>query len=131
LEPVALASTQLILGAATLLPTFLINGTNGHAVTAKAVFGIVALGMFGSGLAFMWNFRSIELLGSSVASTVTYLSPVVATIVSIIFLSEPITWFQPVGGLIVLIGAAIAQNRIRVPVPHKTWSGLPNARETP
>lgn len=35
LEPVALASTQLILGAATLLPTFLIDGMNGHAATSK------------------------------------------------------------------------------------------------
>ena len=131
LEPVALASTQLILGAMTLLPTFLINGTNGHAVTGKAVFGIIALGMFGSGLAFMWNFRSIELLGSSVASTVTYLSPVVATIVSVIFLSEPITWFQPVGGLIVLIGAAIAQDRVRIPLPHKVLSDLSDAHDTP
>lgn len=131
LEPVALASTQLILAAVTLLPTFLIDGMNGHGLTPKSVIGITALGVFGSGLAFMWNFRSIELLGSSIASTVTYLSPVVATVVSIIFLQEPIAWYQPVGGLIVLLGAAIAQERVRMPLPKRQWSAVPNSRESP
>ena len=130
LEPVALASSQLILAAATLLPTFLIDGMNGHAVTSKSLIGITALGVFGSGLAFMWNFRSIELLGSSVASTVTYLSPVVATVVSIIFLQEPIAWFQPVGGAIVLIGAAIAQDRVRLPLRSRQRTLVPKTGES-
>jgi drug/metabolite transporter (DMT)-like permease len=113
LQPVALASSQLIASALTLLPTFLLDGLNGHEIAPKAVVGITALGVFGSGLAFMWNFRSIELLGSSIASTVTYLSPVVATVAGVIFLGEKLDWYLPVGGLIVLFGAAIGQGRIQ------------------
>ncbi|NBR94493.1 MAG: EamA/RhaT family transporter, partial [Actinobacteria bacterium] len=46
--------------------------------------------------------------------TVTYLTPVVAVVVGLIFLSEKITWHEPVGALVVLLGAAIAQERIRL-----------------
>jgi drug/metabolite transporter (DMT)-like permease len=113
IAPVSMASAQLLLAALTLLPAFLIDGTNGHAVGARAVVSVLALGIFGSGFAFMWNFRVQVAAGSSVASTVTYLTPVVAVIVGVIFLREPLTWFEPVGGLIVLLGAAIGQGRLR------------------
>ncbi|HEY5104717.1 MAG TPA: DMT family transporter [Acidimicrobiales bacterium] len=111
LAPVSLASAQLLIATLTLLPTFLIDGFNGHGVTLKAVAGLLGLGVFGSGFAFMWNFRVIAAVGSSIASTVTYLTPVVAVIVGVIFLHESLTWFEPVGGLVVLLGAAIGQGR--------------------
>jgi drug/metabolite transporter (DMT)-like permease len=114
LPPVSLASAQLILAAVTLLPTFLIDGTNGHGISAKALLSALALGVFGSGFAFMWNFRVMAAAGSSIASTVTYLTPVVAVIAGVIFLNEPVTWFEPVGGAVVLLGAAIGQGRIRL-----------------
>jgi len=44
---------------------------------------------------------------------VTYLTPVVAVIVGLIFLQEDLFWHEPVGALIVLLGAAIGQNRIK------------------
>jgi drug/metabolite transporter (DMT)-like permease len=116
LAPVSLASAQLILAATTLLPTFLIDGTNGHSIAAKALLSAMALGIFGSGFAFMWNFRVIAAAGSSIASTVTYLSPVAAVIAGVIFLNESLTWFEPVGGAIVLLGAAISQGRLRLPL---------------
>jgi drug/metabolite transporter (DMT)-like permease len=111
IAPVSLASAQLLLASITLLPFVIVDGTNGHAISVKAVFGILALGVFGSGLAFMWNFHVIAMAGSSLASTVTYITPVVAVIVGIVFLNESLTWFEPVGGLIVLLGAAIGQGR--------------------
>ena len=95
LAPVSLASAQLLLAAVTLLPTFLIDGTNGHAVSAKAALAATALGIFGSGFAYMWNFRVMAAAGSSIASTVTYLTPVVAVVAGVIFLNESLTWFEP------------------------------------
>jgi drug/metabolite transporter (DMT)-like permease len=77
---------------------------------------VLALGIFGSGFAFMWNYRVIAAAGSSIASTVTYLTPVVAVVVGVIFLSEPLTWFEPVGGAIVLFGVAIGQGRVHLDV---------------
>lgn len=111
LAPVSLACAQLLLATVTLLPTFLLDGTNGHALTVRAIGGVLGLGVFGSGFAFKWNFQVIRAAGSSVASTVTYLTPVVAVVAGVIFLHESVTWFQPVGGAVVLLGAAIGQGR--------------------
>ena len=73
---------------------------------------MLALGIFGSGFAYLWNFRVMELAGSAIASSVTYLTPLVAVIVGLAFLNEHLTWHEPVGALVVLLGAAIAQERI-------------------
>jgi drug/metabolite transporter (DMT)-like permease len=70
-----------------------------------------ALGIFGSGLAYIWNFQIVERAGSPIASTVTYLTPVVAVFIGWIFLGEHISWHEPVGGAIVILGAAISQGR--------------------
>ena len=113
LSPVSLASAQLLLATLTLLPTFLVDGFNHHGADFKAIVGVIGLGVFGSGLAFMWNFRVIAAAGSSVASTVTYITPVVAVVVGAIFLHESLVWFEPLGGIIVLLGAAVGQGRLR------------------
>src|ERR1700722_7301785 len=110
----SMACAQLILAAVTLLPAFAVDGMNHHGVTTHAVLGILALGIFGSGFAFMWNFRVQAAAGSSIASTVTYMSPVVAVIVGVIFVHEPLAWYEPVGGLVVLLGAAIGQGRLQL-----------------
>lgn len=107
-----LAATQLTAATVTLLPLFLLDGTSGGGVTTIPLLSIAALGIFGSGFAYIWNFRVIKEAGSAVASTVTYITPVVAVFMGLIFLSEPLTWNEPVGGLVVLLGAAISQNRL-------------------
>jgi drug/metabolite transporter (DMT)-like permease len=75
---------------------------------------MLALGVFGSGFAYIWNFKIMAIAGSAVASSVTYITPIVAVIVGDVFLQESLFWYEPVGALIVLIGAAIGQNRIKL-----------------
>jgi drug/metabolite transporter (DMT)-like permease len=113
LKSEAAVATQLTLAAVTLLPFFLFDGITKDEYRPGPVLGMLALGIFGSGIAYIWNFRVMELAGSAIASTVTYITPVVAVIVGVIFLNEKITWYEPVGALIVLFGAAIAQERIK------------------
>jgi len=109
----SVVSLQLTLAALTLLPLFLLDGIAKDEYRLAPVLAMVALGVFGSGVAYIWNFKVMEFAGSAIASSVTYLTPVVAIIVGIIFLNEKITWYEPVGALVVLLGAAIAQERIR------------------
>jgi drug/metabolite transporter (DMT)-like permease len=106
-----MATTQITSGAITLLPLFLINGISHDHFRLAPVLGMVALGILGTGYAYIWNFQIIAAAGSSIASSVTYLTPVVAVFVGWLFLGEKITWNQPVGGVLVIIGAAIAQGR--------------------
>jgi len=113
IAPASLASAQLLLASVVLAPSFVLDGLNGARPSLDGVASIVALGVFGSGLAFMWNFRVIAEAGSQVASTVTYLTPVVAVIVGVALLHESLHWNEPLGGLVVLVGAALGQGRFR------------------
>ncbi len=113
----AIVSQQLILASFTLLPLYLVDGIAKDEYRLAPVLSMIALGVFGSGFAYLWNVKVMQIAGSAIASSVTYLTPVVAVIVGIIFLNEGITWNEPVGALVVLLGAAIAQERIRITGP--------------
>ena len=113
LRPEALATTQLITAAATLLPFYLYDGIAEDKYELGPVLAMIALGVFGSGFAYIWNFSIIAAAGSSIASTVTYLTPVVAVFVGWLFLGENISWHEPAGALLVIIGAAWSQGRFK------------------
>ena len=112
LKPDVMAATQVTLGAITLLPFFLIDGIAKDEYRLGPVLAMIALGVFGSGFAYIWNFTIMRAAGSAIASSVTYVTPVVAVVVGLIFLQEKLHWYEPVGALVVLLGAAIAQGRI-------------------
>ena len=117
LEPIQMATIQLICAATVLLPGFLIDGIAEQNYNLLPLASMLCLGIFGSGLAYIWNFQIIRDAGSAIASSVTYVTPVVAVVAGIIFLGEKLTWNEPVGALIVLFGAAIAQERIKLNRP--------------
>ena len=112
LKPEVMAATQVTLGAITLLPLFLIDGIAKDEYRLGPVLAMVVLGVFGSGFAYIWNFTIMRAAGSAIASSVTYVTPLVAVLVGFVFLSEIPHWYEPVGALVVLLGAAIAQGRI-------------------
>ena len=112
LKPEVMAATQVTLGAITLLPLFLFNGVAKSEFLLGPVLAMVALGVFGSGFAYIWNFTIMRDAGSAIASSVTYVTPLVAVLVGFIFLNEKLHWYEPAGAVIVLLGAAIAQGRI-------------------
>lgn len=107
-----LATTQLILATITLLPLYILNGSRDNEIKLIPLLAIMVLGVFGSGFAYIWNFKIIKEAGSTIASTVTYITPIIAIFAGLLFLSEPLTWNEPIGGIVVLIGAAIAQDKI-------------------
>jgi drug/metabolite transporter (DMT)-like permease len=109
---VSLATGQVLIGAAVLLPFGVAGGMPGP-ITAGPVLGLLGLGALGSGIAFALNYQVIRAAGPSTASTVTYLTPLFAVVVGAVFLGESVTWYEPVGGLVVLFGVAVAQGRIR------------------
>ncbi|TCC48667.1 DMT family transporter [Kribbella capetownensis] len=78
-------------------------------LSIEVVLSVVALGALGSGLAFVLSLRNIRLIGASRSSMVTYLMPVFSILVGVIVLHEHIAWYQPVGGLVVLLGVAVSQ----------------------
>lgn len=112
--PVALAAGQVLVATAQMLPVLLLIGVAPRDDLTPIVVGsIAALGVLGSGVAYILNFHVIATRGATTASTVTYLTPLVAAVVGVAFLDETISWNEPIGGLIVLAGIAIAQQRLR------------------
>jgi drug/metabolite transporter (DMT)-like permease len=104
------AAAQVLSSAITLLPIYAISGPLfTHAPQMESILAILALGVLGSGFAYRLFHDVIRAAGSTIASTVTFTNPVVATIWGILLLSEELHWYEPVGGVIVIAGAWLAQ----------------------
>ena len=112
-SPISLATGQLLVGAVVLLPFAALAGGGHGPIVLAGVLGMLGLGALGSGIAYILNYQIIGAAGGMTASTVTYLTPLFAVIAGVAFLGEGVAWYEPVGGFIVLLGAAIAQGRLR------------------
>ena len=112
LKPEALATGQLLMATMTLLPFFIFDGFSSNNYETKSIIAMLCLGIFGSGFAYIWNFSVTAAAGSAIGSTVTYITPVVAVIVGWLYLNEEIVWHEPVGALVVIIGALLSQGRL-------------------
>ncbi|MCU0296789.1 MAG: DMT family transporter [Candidatus Nanopelagicales bacterium] len=90
-----------------------------NSVQVSSVLAVAVLGALATGLAFIWMYRVIALAGSVVSASVTYATPLVSTLLGILLLGETLTWNQPLGAVIVLIGAALVQGLIGRPVSER------------
>jgi len=114
--PIALAAGQVSVAALLMLPVLVLTGIEPQGdLTATVVVAMLALGIFSSGVAYILNYRIVELAGASTASTVTYLTPLVAAVVGVSVLGESVSLNQPLGGAVVLAGIAVAQGRVHLP----------------
>ena len=101
-------------GSASLivLPFYLANPTLTGEVTAISVASLITLGTVGSGIAYILYYQIIKQVGSAIANSVTYVTPLVATILGMVLLGEKLHWYEPVGAVIVITGALISQGRL-------------------
>jgi drug/metabolite transporter (DMT)-like permease len=122
--PIAIATGQVLLGMLFLLPVVVAESALGFGslrtpIATDTLLGMLALGALGSGIAYVLNTRILLIAGGTIASSVTYVTPVVAVFVGVAFLGEPLRWYEPAGTLIVLLGVAVAQGRVRLAVPQR------------
>ncbi|MDO8108190.1 DMT family transporter [Isoptericola sp. b441] len=121
--PIAISTGQIAAAAVLMLPVAAATGLRPHGtVTVGVVGAMVALGALSTGVAFVLNLRVIGLVGSATASTVTYLTPVVAAVIGVLAFGERVTWNEPVGVLVVIGGIVLAQG-----VPRRRRAVLPDA----
>jgi drug/metabolite transporter (DMT)-like permease len=81
------------------------------------VVAILVLGVVGTGLAFVLQYDVVREVGPTVGATVTYVIPVVAVVLGMVFLHERLQWPQVVGAVIVLASAVAIGRPRRGPVP--------------
>ncbi len=118
--PIAIAAGQITLGALFLVPVVAVEAVLGHPVVtgppaASSILGMLALGALGSGIAYVLNTHIVAVAGGTVASSVTYVTPLVAVAAGALLLAEPLNWHEPAGAAVVLLGVAISQGRIPLP----------------
>ena len=112
IPPLVAATGQLAAGTAMLLPVALVTtAREGISLTPRRVLAISLLGVFGTGIAYVLNYRSIAELGPTVASVVTYLVPVVAVVVGVVFLDEPFELRLLLGGGLTVAGIVLLNGR--------------------
>lgn len=112
-RPMTFATGLMIMGTLQITPVMLLTGYAHAPIEPHVVAAMVALGVLGSGVAYMLNFRVIERSDATTASTVTYVITIVAVVSGAVVLGEHITWNQPIGALLVVLGAATAQGLLR------------------
>jgi drug/metabolite transporter (DMT)-like permease len=117
LTPLKLPNEVMSIGqvsAASLivLPFYLSGPLVSGTLTFNSVASVILLGAVGSGLAYILYYQIIKQVGSAIANSVTYVTPLVATILGVILLGESIHWYEPVGALVVVFGALMSQGRL-------------------
>ena len=111
--PVVLSACQLGAAAVMLAIALAVTGVRTPHVTVVSVAAIAVLGVVGTGFAYVLNYQVITSEGATVASTVTYLLPVVAIVLGVVVLSETITVSALVGIALVLAGVALTRRRAK------------------
>ena len=116
LSPLVLSAAQLTAATGLLVLVTPVAGLQPVQLTPTVVAAISILGALGTGAAYVLNYRLITDEGPTATSTVTYLLPVVAVALGIVFLGEPAAAHLLVGTGIVLVGIALVQRRTPAPV---------------
>lgn len=99
------------------------------------LLAVAALGVLGTGLAFLIQYDLVAEIGPTTAQMVTYFTPVIATAAGVALLGESLSWSTPVGAAVVLAGAALTQSRPRTdrgrgapaPSPQTSHQASPEA----
>jgi len=112
LPSVTAAGVQVFTSAVTLLPFYMLSGPLFIAEPRlETVSALVALGVLGSGYAYRLYHGVVASAGSTVAILVTFTNPMVAAIWGILLLNEELHWYEPVGAVVIIVGAYLAQKK--------------------
>ena len=130
LPAVPVATLQVGLGAAVMLVMSPFLAAQPVHLTGRVVAAVLALGVLGTGLAYVWNTNVVAGWGATNASTVTYLTPLVGVFAGAAVLGEHVTWNQPVGALLVVLGIAISQDRITALLARRDRVRRPRTSDT-
>jgi drug/metabolite transporter (DMT)-like permease len=109
---VSLSAAQVLCGALQLGLVMPLLTSAPDRAPIDPVLCMIALGAGGTGVAYVLNYWVIRRAGATIASTVTYLIPLFSTVLGVVVLGEGLSWNQPVGALVVLLGVALSQGRV-------------------
>jgi drug/metabolite transporter (DMT)-like permease len=109
---VPVMAKMLALGTLWTTP-FGILGAARSGFAWDAALAVLALGVIGTGFAFVFMATLVGRVGGPRASFITYLIPVVSLALGVVFLDETVVAIALVGVGLVMVGAALASRRER------------------
>lgn len=115
IPPIVLPASQLAAGAALMVVVLPFGGRAAPQLRADAALSLLILSVLGTGVAYVLNYRLISEVGPTVASTTTYLLPIVAVVLGVLVVNETVTVPMTAGMLLVLGGVALVQRGSRPP----------------
>jgi drug/metabolite transporter (DMT)-like permease len=107
---VAINGVAMLITAIFYLPFTVVQWPS-HQINQSAIWSVVALGIFSSGIAFAIFFVLVDIIGVARASLVTYLNTAFAVVLGVIILGEPITTGIIIGLPLVLLGSYLASRK--------------------
>lgn len=113
-KPLSSATAIMISGFLLILPLGIFKGgwENLFHLSPLTWMGVLFLGIFCSGLAYLFWYSALEKKDSGSVGTYLYLEPLVTLIGASLFLAEPVYWVTLLGGAMTLAGVYLA-----------TWKG--------
>jgi drug/metabolite transporter (DMT)-like permease len=108
-EPEVAAFWQILGATIIMIPFYLTQPLLTGPITAASLGSTLMLGIFGTAIAYTLYYPLLKQVGSAVSSAVTFLIPLVAVTLGVLALGENLHWYEIAGGMIILLGAAIAQ----------------------
>lgn len=108
LSPVALAGAQLVAATGWSALALLPDGGPAPAFDARAWLSLLALGVLGTGVAYVVSYALIRSSGAIGVSVVTYLFPLISVAIGAAWLGEDLTAPILVGTAVILVGVALS-----------------------
>lgn len=123
----------LVIGAGSCVVATVLTAPLGLARLPEAMPGwketgsVLALGLAGTGVAYVMLFALLASVGPSRTILVTYTIPAVALAYGVVLLGEPLRWESIVGLGLILCGVAFAAGGAREPAPQRRSGTLDQA----
>ncbi len=111
-DAISIAATELSVAAGIMLLITPFLGMQPMHFTTHILMSMLAMGIVGTGLAYVWNYAITKAWGATNASAVTYVIPVIGVALGIVLLGEQIAWNQPIGAVVVILGILLGQGRL-------------------
>lgn len=114
LQPAGIATATMGVSALMTLPLALVSPPT--SAGADSIASVLALGVIGTGVAFLLFYSLISEIGASKASLVAYLAPVFAVLYGVLLLDEAVS-VATVAGLVLILAGSYLGAAGRLP----TW----------
>ncbi len=108
LAPLVGPASQLICASAITLPVaLLVERPFNLSPEMPAVASAIALGLFGTAIAYLVYYRLLDSVSATFLSFVTYLLPPIGVLLGVVFLNEKPGWYSFAGLVLIILGVMV------------------------